>query len=87
MPVRKTIDSLNLFNEEFKIICDDTLKMELNCVTLLCGKSEMGKSFLALKACANALNENYKPFFGAWRIGIILFWIESRISIVFIPLR
>ncbi|WP_270985533.1 AAA family ATPase [Campylobacter helveticus] len=63
MPVRKTIDSLNLFNEELKIICDDTLKMELNCVTLLCGKSEMGKSFLALKACANALNENYKPFF------------------------
>lgn len=63
MPVRKTIDSLNLFNEELKIICEDTLKMELDSVTLLCGKSETGKSFLALKACANALNEGYKPFF------------------------
>ena len=64
MPVRKTIDTLSLFNnEEFKIICENTLRMELSSLTLLCGKSEMGKSFLALKVCANALNEGYKPFF------------------------
>lgn len=67
MPRRLSAESLSLFeNKDVRIICENTMKMELGSVVLLCGNSEVGKSFLALKACANALNEGYKSFF--WSI-------------------
>lgn len=66
MPKRKTLESLNLFKRDENIICDDTLRMELGSIVLLCGNSEVGKSFLGLKTCANALNDGLKPFF--WSI-------------------
>lgn len=66
MPKRESLDNSTLFAESENIICEDTLKMELGSVVLLCGASEVGKSFLALKTCANALNEGFKPFF--WSI-------------------
>lgn len=66
MPKRKTLESLSLFKQCDNIICEDTLKMELGSVILLCGNSEVGKSFLGLKTCANALNDGQKSFF--WSI-------------------
>lgn len=66
MPKRETLDSSSLFVEFNNLICEDTLKMELGSIVLLCGFSEVGKSFLALKTCANALNDGLKAFF--WSI-------------------
>lgn len=63
MPKRKTLENINLFQHDENIICDDTLRMELGSIILLCGNSEVGKSFLGLKTCANALNDGLKPFF------------------------
>ncbi|PVW97910.1 hypothetical protein DDV76_09110, partial [Campylobacter jejuni] len=49
--------------EDFSIICEDTIKLERGSVAVLSGNSEVGKSFLALKVCANAINDGLKPFF------------------------
>lgn len=66
-PKRNTVETLNLFADtNVVVICEDTLKLELGCVAVLCGNSEVGKSFLALKICADCINEGYKPFF--WSI-------------------
>ncbi len=48
------------------VICEDTVKLEKASVAVLSGNSEVGKSFLALKVCANAINDGLKPFF--WSI-------------------
>lgn len=70
MPKRNTIETitLGLFNDEEKgsAICEDTIKLEFGSVAVLSGNSEVGKSFLALKVCANAINDGLKPFF--WSI-------------------
>lgn len=66
MPKRRTLESLSLFKQSNSIICEDTVKVELGSVVLLCGNSEVGKSFLGLKTCANALNDGLKSFF--WSI-------------------
>lgn len=66
MPRRNTINSITLglfADENVSVICEDTIRLELGSVAILSGNSEVGKSFLALKACANAINEGYKPFF------------------------
>ncbi|HEF3556741.1 TPA: AAA family ATPase [Campylobacter upsaliensis] len=69
MPKRNTIDTitLGLFSDEnVSVLCENTLKLERGSVAVLSGNSEVGKSFLALKICANAINDGLKPFF--WSI-------------------
>ncbi|TLD80750.1 hypothetical protein LS70_008715 [Helicobacter sp. MIT 11-5569] len=69
MPKRNTIDTitLGLFSDDsVSIICEDTIKLEMGSVAVLSGNSEVGKSLLALKVCANAINDGLKPFF--WSI-------------------
>ncbi|EHX3685165.1 hypothetical protein K2776_002086, partial [Campylobacter coli] len=66
MPKRNTIDTITLgifSDEDVSIICEDTIKLERGSVAVLSGNSEVGKSFLALKVCANAINDGLKPFF------------------------
>ncbi|EIY3452800.1 AAA family ATPase, partial [Campylobacter jejuni] len=56
--------TLGIFSDEdVSIICEDTIKLERGSVAVLSGNSEVGKSFLALKVCANAINDGLKPFF------------------------
>ncbi|MBX0794618.1 AAA family ATPase [Campylobacter jejuni] len=69
MPKRNTINTITLgifSDENVSVICDDTIKLERGSVAVLSGNSEVGKSFLALKVCANAINDGLKPFF--WSI-------------------
>lgn len=69
MPKRKTIETITLgifSDDDATAICQDTIKLEKGSVAVLSGNSEVGKSFLALKVCANAINEGLKPFF--WSI-------------------
>lgn len=69
MPKRNTIDAITLgifSDEDVSVICEDTIKLERGSVAVLSGNSEVGKSFLALKVCANAINDGLKPFF--WSI-------------------
>ena len=60
MPKRNIIDTitLGLFGDEnVSVLCENTLKLERESVAVLSGNSEVGKSFLALKICANAIND------------------------------
>ncbi|ECX9180486.1 AAA family ATPase, partial [Campylobacter coli] len=69
MPKRNTINTITLgifSDENVSVICEDTIKLERGSVAVLSGNSEVGKSFLALKVCANAINDGLKPFF--WSI-------------------
>ncbi|EAL6391222.1 AAA family ATPase, partial [Campylobacter coli] len=69
MPKRNTINTITLgifSDENASVICEDTIKLERGSVAVLSGNSEVGKSFLALKVCANAINDGLKPFF--WSI-------------------
>ncbi|TXE76715.1 AAA family ATPase, partial [Campylobacter upsaliensis] len=69
MPKRNTIDTITLgifSDENVSVLCEDTIKLERGSVAVLSGNSEVGKSFLALKVCANAINDGLKPFF--WSI-------------------
>ncbi|MCR2065070.1 hypothetical protein [Campylobacter helveticus] len=64
MPKKFNILTNDFFNADKSVVlCKDTLKLELGSVAILSGASSIGKSYLALKICANALNEGFVPFF------------------------
>lgn len=69
-PKRYTILDIDVVSEvvskEELVIAKETLNLELGSIAILCGNSEVGKSFLALKICANCIKEKHKPFF--WSI-------------------
>ncbi len=70
MPKRNTVETVNLglfADESVTVLCQETVRLELGSVAVLSGQSEVGKSFLALKCCANAINEGFKPFFLEYR--------------------
>ncbi|OCS19628.1 AAA family ATPase [Campylobacter fetus] len=69
MPKRNTVETVSsglFIDESVTVLCEETVRLELGSVAVLSGQSEVGKSFLALKCCANAINEGFKPFF--WSI-------------------
>ncbi|MCR2040335.1 helicase RepA family protein [Campylobacter helveticus] len=79
MPKKFNILTNDFFNADKSVVlCKDTLKLELGSVAILSGASSIGKSYLALKICANALNEGFVPFF--WSLEDKIASIKTRIK-------